>query len=322
MTVQEQQSQAASDEITIRELTEADLDAADEIFRVAFGTFLGLPEPRDFAGDADYVRTRFAAGCTAFAAEAGGELIGSNFVTRWGSVGYFGPLTIRPDYWDRGVASRLLEATNATFDEWDVSHRGLFTFGHSPKHVGLYGKMGYSAGFLTAIMAKPVGQGSGRPAVLSDLEGDDRARALAGCREVADAVYPGLDLEHEITAVEGQALGDTVLLMAGDRVEGFAVCHCGAGSEAGSGTCFVKFGAVRPGEGADERFEQLLDAVESFAADRSLKTVVAGANMGRREAYQAMCRRGYRAQLQGVAMHSGDDLGYNNRGSFVIDDWR
>ena len=322
MTAAESQPPAADAEITIRELTEADLDAADEIFRVAFGTFLGLPEPREFAGDADYVRTRFAAGCRAFAAEVGGELIGSNFVTRWGSVGFFGPLTIRPDYWDRGVGSRLLEATRATFDEWGVSHRGLFTFPQSPKHIGLYGKEGYSAGFLTAIMAKPVDGGSGKPAVLGDLTGDEHAGALAGCREVAEAVYPGLNLEHEITAAADQGLGETVLVTDGDRVDGFAVCHCGAGSEAGSGACFVKFGAVRPGEGAAERFEGLLDAVESLAAERGLEIVVAGANMGRREAYQAMVRRGFRAQLQGVAMHSGDDLGYNTRGSFVIDDWR
>jgi GNAT superfamily N-acetyltransferase len=322
MTANEQQPPAADAEITIRELTEADLDAADEIFRVAFGTFLGLPEPSDFAGDADYVRSRFAAGSTAFAAEADGELIGSNFVTRWGSVGFFGPLTIRPDYWDRGVARRLLEATRATFDEWGVSHHGLFTFAHSPKHIGLYGKEGYSAGFLTAVMAKPAGEGSGQPAVLGDLEDEERAAAVVGCREVAEEVYPGLDLEHEIAAAADQGLGDTVLLRDGDRVEGFAVCHTGAGSEAGSGACYVKFGAVRPGEGAAERFEGLLDAVESFAADRGLEALVAGANMGRREAYQAMVRRGFRAQLQGVAMHSGDDLAYNKRGSFVIDDWR
>jgi hypothetical protein len=34
---------------------------ADCIFRVAFGTFLGLPNPIEFFGDADNVRTRWAA---------------------------------------------------------------------------------------------------------------------------------------------------------------------------------------------------------------------------------------------------------------------
>jgi hypothetical protein len=38
-----------------------DLPEADRIFRVAFGTFLGLPNPIEFAGNADYVGTRWTA---------------------------------------------------------------------------------------------------------------------------------------------------------------------------------------------------------------------------------------------------------------------
>lgn len=43
----------------IRPLKENDLSEADRIFRLAFGTFLGLPDPVTCFGDADYVRTRF-----------------------------------------------------------------------------------------------------------------------------------------------------------------------------------------------------------------------------------------------------------------------
>src|SRR5205823_12554357 len=90
--------------VAVRPLQEDDLAEADRVMRLAFGTFLGLPDPGAFAGDADYVRTRWRASPGAcFAAEAGGELVGSNFATNWGSVGFFGPLTVRPDYWERGV---------------------------------------------------------------------------------------------------------------------------------------------------------------------------------------------------------------------------
>ena len=57
-----------------------------------------------------------------------------------------------------------------------------------------------------------------------------------------------------------------------------AVCHCGAGSEAGSDTCYVKVAAVRPGAGAGDRFERLLDACEAFAAESALEALVAGVN--------------------------------------------
>src|SRR5215216_5884689 len=96
--------------ISVRPLQENDLSAADHIMRLAFGTFLGLPEPTTFMGDAGYVRTRWLADpSTAFGAEIDGELVASNFATHWGSVGFFGPLTVHPDHWERQIASRLME---------------------------------------------------------------------------------------------------------------------------------------------------------------------------------------------------------------------
>ena len=35
--------------------------AVDHMFRLAFGTFLGLPDPITFSGDADSVKARFLA---------------------------------------------------------------------------------------------------------------------------------------------------------------------------------------------------------------------------------------------------------------------
>ncbi|MGA8659945.1 MAG: hypothetical protein WB586_27820 [Chthoniobacterales bacterium] len=75
-------------------LQQTDLAKADRIFRLAFGTFLGLPNPIEFAGNADYIRTRWTADpSAAFGAYLGKELLGSNFATRWGSVAFFGPPT-------------------------------------------------------------------------------------------------------------------------------------------------------------------------------------------------------------------------------------
>jgi hypothetical protein len=89
--------------VLVNALPKTDLAEADRIFRIAFGTFLGLPNPTEFFGDADYVRTRWVADpSAAFGAYLEDELVGSNFATRWGSVAFFGPLTVRPDHWDRG----------------------------------------------------------------------------------------------------------------------------------------------------------------------------------------------------------------------------
>lgn len=42
----------------MRPLREADLADADRIMRLAFGTFVGMPQPENFMEDANYVRTR------------------------------------------------------------------------------------------------------------------------------------------------------------------------------------------------------------------------------------------------------------------------
>jgi hypothetical protein len=72
--------------LMIRPLTQDDLPIAGRIIRLAFGTFLGVPEPENFWSDLEYVQTRWQADpSAAFAAELDGELVGSNFATRWRS---------------------------------------------------------------------------------------------------------------------------------------------------------------------------------------------------------------------------------------------
>ena len=311
--------------VLVRPLREEELDEADRIFRLAFGTFLGLPDPSAFMGDVSFVRTRWRADPdAAFAAELDGELVGSNFAANWGSFGFFGPLTVRPDRWDRGVARRLLELTLVLFERWGTRHVGLFTFPHSPKHLGLYQAFGFWPRFLTPVMSKAVGA---RPdaagwAGYGALTERERAAYLGACRELTDAIYTGLDLSGEIRSVAAQDLGETVLVGQGERLDGFAVCHCGPGTEAGGGTCFVKFGAARPGPGAGEAFERVLDACEGLAAARGLGRLVAGVNTARREAYRGMLARGFRADRVGVAMERPDEPGYNRADVYVMDDWR
>ena len=309
----------------IQPLRESDLDRADQIFRLAFGTFIGIPDPAQFAGDADYVRTRFRADpSAAFGAFLDGELVGSNFAGDWGSVGFFGPLTVRPDLWDRGIAKQLMEPVLGCFERWRTSHAGLFTFPNSQKHVGLYQRFGFWPRFLTALMSKPLADSPAtvRWIKLSDAPDAQREQQIGNCRELTDAVYAGLDVSSDIRSVARQRLGDTVLLYRGDRLRAMAVCHCGPGTEAGSGTCYVKFGAVRPDGSTSANFDDLLAACEQFALQQGATRLAAGVNTARHEAYARMQQRGFRTDTNGLAMQRPNEEGYNRPGMFIIDDWR
>jgi hypothetical protein len=253
-----------------------------------------------------------------------GVVVGSSFAAHWGSIGFFGPLTVHPDYWDGGVGQKLLAPTLACFDRWGVELVGLYTFPQSAKHVGLYQRYGFWPRYLTALVAAPIDGAVPAPdwSRLGASIASDQDRLLAACRDVTDAVYPGLEVDREILAVADQGLGDTVLLWSGGRLEGLAVCHCGAGTEAGTGVCYVKFGAVRPGPDAGQTFERLLDACLDFGAERGLQRLMAGVNLARRDAARRLLARGFRAITQGVIMHRPDQPGYSRPDAYVLDDWR
>ena len=313
--------------VHVRPMRVEDVDAADRVLRLAFGTIRGLPDPSAAFGDADSVRTRFrAAPECAWAAEVDGEVIGSVFAARWGSFGFFGPLSVHPSLWDRGIGGQLLRPVLEAFTSWDVRQAGLFTFADSPKHLGLYQKHGFWPGSLTVVTAKETGPmpRHSHAVVSNELESRNDL-VLDEIRSLTDQIFPGLDLGREIIAVNEQGIGDTVLVRQEGMLDGMAVCHCGAGSEAGSNTCYVKFAAVRPGEGADAamRFERLLDACEGFAAESGLGRLVAGVNTGRLDAYRRLLARGFHTVQIGVSMRlRAEGPHFDTPAHYVIDDLR
>ncbi len=312
--------------IQVRPLLEEELGEADGIYRRAFGTFLSLPDPLAFDGDAQVLKCRWTADPdAALALLDEGALAGSNFVTRWGSVGLLGPLTVDPARQGRGLAHPLVETALRLLEGPQIAFRGLFTFAESPRHVGLYQRFGYWPAGLAGVMSKEIPKGTRAPEgaeALSRLSPDDQAEALSAFRELTDSVFSGLDVTGEVLSVGEQETGDTVFLNEGSQVAGLAVCHAGAGSEAGSGRVAVKFAAVRSGAGGQDRLQRLLDAVESWAASKGASVVAAGTGSGRVGAWQTLRAAGYRPFLQGVAMHRDRHPGYDREDVFVLDDWR
>jgi len=302
----------------VRLMTAADLAVADRVMRIAFGTFIGLPDPENFAGDSSYVAPRWTSRPeSAFVAVVDGEIVGSNFASRWGSFGFFGPLTVRPDFWDAGIGQQLMVPVMDCFSSWGVTLSGLFTFPHSVKHIATYQKFGFRPRQLTAVMSKAPSKGK-IPTRFSEMTARERAFHLEQSAILTDAGYAGLDLGFEITAVEAHKLGDTIFVTEGSRIAGFAICHHGAGSEGGSATCYAKFAAA----GNRESCERLLDACEAYAAHIGVPAFVAGVSTARAEAYDILLERGYRIEMMGIAMHRPNEPGWSRPGVYVLDDWR
>jgi len=316
------QKHPAESSITVGLLKKSEVAEADRIMRVAFGTFLGAPNPEEFMGDRQFMIPRVqSAHVKALAARDRGKLVGTNLVTRWGSFAFFGPLTVLPEYWDRGVAKLLMKATVEAMDDWGVQHSGLFTFAQSARHVGLYQKFGYWPQYLTAILTRTPELVSSDLQLLSACRQAERESAIATLAQLTDRIHKGLDLTAEIRSVLAQKNGEVVLVQGRRELDGFAICLTGAGSEGGEKVCYIKFAAVRGGAGAASRFDRLLDGSERFAAERGA-VVEAGVNLARVETFQRLRERGYSVTTQGVAMQRPHREGFNRPGAWVIDDWR
>ena len=312
-----------TDSIIVRPLERQELPEADRVFRLAFGTAAGLPDPLQMFGDANYMHRWSLPTGKVFAAEAEGRIVGTNFLSRWGCLGTFGPLTVHPDYWNQGVASKLMEITLSQFAAWETPTVSFFTSSHSPKHLWFYSKFGFTPGYLTTVLEKSVLSVPSTGKILfSTLSAEQQSEALQAARVLTHKIYPGLDVSAEIQLVNDHKLGDTLLLWDHTDLGAIAVCHYGPGSEGGSGNCYVKFGAACPGQLVDRRFEQLLRACEEFASEHKLKTLTAGVNTSRHDAYQRMLTKDFKIRLIGVAMHQPPERDYCRSNIYVLDDRR
>lgn len=131
--------------LNIRALTQRDLSPADRIIGVAFGTLLGAPEPENFWADLAYARTRWPANpAAAFGAKWDGEIVGSNFATGWGTVGFFGPLT--------GEAAVAAALVTPYLLEYGSDHSATYALLLLPLYVGV-GRVRNHAHWQTDVVA-------------------------------------------------------------------------------------------------------------------------------------------------------------------------
>ena len=309
-------------EPVIRPMHERDLDAADRVHRIAFGTRFGLPDPAAFRGDAQMIRTRWTtdpeAACVV---EIDGSIVGGACAMDWGSVFVLGPVFVLPEQAGRGLAHLVVQHMMAIADQRGARLAGLFTFPESATHLRLYESAGFVAQTLIPIMSKQPDAARQNPGLLfSKLGPTEQDAVVLKLARLTGLNLPGLDLTREIRAVAQLGMGDTILIGDAHDPRALAICHYGPGGEGGTGTLFIKFAATRPGAAVD--FAELIDRCEGLAAATQSQRIVAGTNTARAGAYRILRERGFRAGLVGVAMHRPDGPDYNRPDVFVIDDWR
>lgn len=315
---------ATANMLTIKSLTEADFPRADDIIRQAFAAQMQIPDPARFMPGATFKSRMSLQPQSNYAAYDGDDLIALICSSIWGSVGYFGPLTVLPDYWGRGIAQQLLEPIMADYSKYGTTAQGLFTFANSPKHIGLYQKFGFYPRRLTALARKELAnvgvaaEFTGRS--LSQMKDNDRAQALNMIRELCDGLYPGLDLRPEIEAIAKEGCGETFVWP-----DAFAMCHFGPGAEAETNACYVKFAAVSPRlnqTATTDVLSKMLAEIETIMRARGIKVIGTGVNTAQEAAYGCVLGAGYKPFSFGIIMHRPNDTVLDREDLAVLYDWR
>lgn len=76
------------------------------------------------------------------------------------------------------------------------------------------------------------------------------------------------------------------------------------------------------GPEAEKHFDLLLDSCAALDTERGLQRIEAGVNLGCSAVFRRMLQRGFRIDIQGVAMHRPDSDALNPPHVFLVNDWR
>jgi GNAT superfamily N-acetyltransferase len=161
-----------------------------------------------------------------------GRVTGFNFNHMFGSTGWMGPVAVLPGCQGTGVGKALVGAGVDYLKRGDAKIIGLETMPRNFRNIGFYLRLGFEFGPLCVDMVSPAhsgpkaeGRGSGEVLYFSERRESSRNAILAGVAEISETISPGLDYRKELLLNLDHEFGETAVLMDGDVVAGFAVCH-------------------------------------------------------------------------------------------------
>jgi hypothetical protein len=143
-----------------------------------------------------------------------------------------GPLAVSPKYQNAGVGKALVLQGFDYLKARGAQIIGLETMPRNFRNIGFYLRLGFEVGPLCVDMVSPVyPDGSSRSAggdnivYFSECSEKARDEMLSGVGAISEATAPGLDYRGEVLLNMKHEFGDTVMLLDGDDLAAFAVCH-------------------------------------------------------------------------------------------------
>ncbi|HEX8850331.1 MAG TPA: GNAT family N-acetyltransferase [Gemmatimonadaceae bacterium] len=154
-----------------------------------------------------------------------GDIAAFNVAHVSGAEGWMGPLAVRPDSQGMGLGKRIVQAGIDFVRSRGARVVGLETMPRTLDNIGFYSLLGFVPGRLTLTLTLDAGAAERTPVLYGRLRESEKRPMREACAALVQGMLPGYDYSREIELTDSLALGDTVLLLRGSQVAGFAICH-------------------------------------------------------------------------------------------------
>ena len=215
-----------------------------------------------------------------------------------------GPLAVHPDHQGHGLGKAVVTAGIEMLRASGATVIGLETMPRTMDNIGFYSSLGMTPGFLTltvtvdGVYAPPM-SGRVRTARLGSLVGDDFEQAIHQCCTLTSSILDGYDFTRELRLTEELALGDTVMLLDGDTVTAFAVCHSVPLVE---GRVREELRVLKLVARNDDDFDALVTALSDHARRSGTRRVALRVQGQYSSAYRRLMQRGARVRWSDLRM--------------------
>jgi GNAT superfamily N-acetyltransferase len=154
-----------------------------------------------------------------------GEIMAFNVAHVSGTEGWMGPLAVRPDSQGNGLGKRVVQSAIEFVRSRGATTVGLETMPRTLDNIGFYSALGFVPGRLTLTLTLDAGSAERAPVLYGRLRDVEKRATREACAALVGSLQPGYDFTREIELTDSYSLGDTTLLMRGDELAGFAICH-------------------------------------------------------------------------------------------------
>ena len=252
-----------------------------------------------------------------------GHIIAFNVSHRSGTEGWMGPLAVHPDHQGHGLGKAVVGAGLNLLRERGAKVIGLETMPRTMDNIGFYSSLGMNPGYLTLTLtvdgayAAPM-TGRVKPLRLGTLSPDELEHRVRECCVLTQSILPDYDFSREIQLTEEMALGDTLMLMDGDSVRGFALCHSVPLVE---GRVREELRVLKLVVRGEDDFDSLVTLLSDHARRSGTRRVAIRMQGQYPGAYRRLMRRGARVRWSDLRMTLDGYPEVTPSGGIVLSNW-